>query len=223
MTNTRLVKIGIVIAMVAVVALGWLLLISPNMTAADTAHTQEQQVRSQNDAQRASLASLRTTASSIDSLRADLASKQQSIPSTPDTVDFYDEVYNLAGSTGVAVTSITSADVQPYGDADTGGSAAPAPTETPTSNPTPAPTEGAATGATPAAKSPGTTFSIAISIALTGTPDQVLAFSKAMQEGGRLFLVTGVTYAGGESSGATTGTLTGFLFVVGSPQSPAAK
>lgn len=235
MNNTRLVKIGLVIAMIAVVALGWLLIISPNISAGDAARAQRQQVQTQNDGLRASLASLQRTASSIGVLRAELASKQVSIPSTPDTVDFYDEVYNVAGGAGVTVSSITSADVQAYGAAANGssssGSTATAP-PAPSSSSSPAPTSSAApssgssSSATPGqsdSAAAGNTFSIAISIKLTGSPDQILAFSKRMQQGGRLFLVTGVNYTGGASQAAVTGSLTGYVFVVGSPQSSTAK
>ena len=84
------------------------------------------------------------------------------------------------------------------------------------------PAEGeATTSATPPsdAGTQGTTglYSIGISVAVEGSPEQVMAFSRLLQENKRIFLATQVTFDSG-GAGILGGTVSGHLFVLGSPQ-----
>jgi len=202
--------LGVTLVALAVVALGWVLGISPLLTQADLASSQAQAADSQNAAQQASLVKLKGQYDKLPELRAELEKLQLAVPETANLDDFLDQLQAIAQSTGVTITAFTAAEGTLYGGGTT-APAAPAPTATP------APGGAAATpttGATASASITDRLFSVPVTVAVQGTPEQVMAFTDASQKGIRFFLVTGDQFTGASSAAGGGGTLTGFVFVV---------
>ncbi len=215
MTGNRLWTVGMVVATIAVALLGWFLAISPVLTQAGAAETQAQGIVAQNAASDASTAALAAEFKKLPDKVNQLASLQSAAPESADLDDFLDQLQNLAAANGATITSFSAAEAVAYG-----GSA----NAVPATTPTPSASAAAGTGTTstgaagPAAVTGGSLagklFTVPITIALTGNADQVIAFSKAAQLGARFFLVTSVSFTGGNQAG---GTLTGYVFVVREP------
>ena len=202
--------LGVTLVALAVVALGWVLGISPLLTQADLASSQAQAADSQNAAQQASLVKLKGQYDKLPELRAELEKLQLAVPETANLDDFLDQLQAIAQSTGVTITAFTAAEGTLYGGGTT-APAAPAPTATP------APGGAAATpttGATASASITDRLFSVPVTVAVQGTPEQVMAFTDASQKGIRFFLVTGDQFTGAAAATGGGGTLTGFVFVV---------
>ncbi|MFP7762203.1 type 4a pilus biogenesis protein PilO [Marisediminicola sp. LYQ85] len=184
----RIWLIGASLLIVAIVALGWLLGISPQVTAADEARAEKEGVEQQNAAQEIALIQLRDQFENMDVLEDQLSELESQIPPRQDFDVFLDDIVGLASDAGVALTGFTASEALAYAS-EAEGDAAPA-------DPTVA-----ATG----------TFTIPITISLEGSPQQILDFTAAVQESTRLTLVTNVTFSSGDGA---AGTVTGHLFVV---------
>jgi hypothetical protein len=214
-TGNRLWMLGVALASVAVIALGWILGISPTLAQADLASSQAQAADSQNAVQQAALVKLKGQYDKLPELSAQLKQLQLAVPETANLDDFLDQLQAIAQSTGVSITTFTAAEGTLYGGG-TATAAAPAPTPTATATPAPGGTS-AASGTTAPAASAGITdrlFSVPVTVAVKGTPEQVMAFTDASQKGIRFFLVTGDQFTGATSPDGGGGTLTGFVFVV---------
>ncbi|MEO7123223.1 MAG: hypothetical protein ABI400_08940 [Lacisediminihabitans sp.] len=214
MSRNRIWMLGVALAAVVVVALGWLFGISPALTQADLATSQAQSADAQNTAQQIGLVRLKSQYDKLPELQADLAKLQAAVPNTANLDDFLDELQQLAQSTGVTITGFTASEAALFGGTD---AAPPAPT--PTATETPKPADASTPSGTPAAPVAvgvkGKLFSIPVTVAVKGSADQVMAFIDASQKGTRLFLVTTSGFTGSrENAGTDGGTLTGFVFVV---------
>lgn len=227
MNANRLWIIGSVAAMVAVIVLGWIVGVSPQLAAAASANVQRQAAQSQNAANEATLASLKKDYARIGDLKRQLAALKLSMPESTRFSAFIREISSAADATGASVTDITISDTQAYAPPAVTATAA---TSTPTPAPgaastsTPAPTSGSSATAAPTAapvaglpltdpKITATNFVvIPVSLSVTGSADQVLAFTGAMQKGSRLFLVDKYTSAGDNS--AHIASLAGFVYVL---------
>jgi hypothetical protein len=225
MTANRLWVIGLSAAIIAVLALGWFLLISPFLATAQLAADEAESVRNQNLAQQTALVSLKDQFDHLDELKAELGDLESVVPSDEDLLDFVDVISQTAAETGVVVQSYTASEALPWGSqtVTSGTAAAPAAaapaTPDPAATATATPTDGAATVPGPSAGIAGLEnklYTINVSIGVKGTPSQVLAFVDAMQLQDRYFLVTNVAFSGGASS-TPVGTLSGFLLVLNDP------
>lgn len=209
MTGNRVWMLGVTLAAIVIVALGWFFAISPAIAQADLANSQAQNADAQNAAQRIALVRLKNQYDNLPKLRAELDKLQVAVPETSKLDDFLDQLQLLAQSAGVSITGFTAAEATLYG----GGEAAAATPATPAP-----PADGAdASKATPKPDAGITDrlYTIPISVTVTGTPAQVMAFTDAAQKGGRFFLVTGDTFTGSRDHPEDDGgTLTGFVFVV---------
>lgn len=238
MTKNRL-HLVIALAIGAVVLVGGFFLgVQPQLASAASNREQQQSIDSTNDTYRAELARLAAQSAKLPAMRREAAALERSVPSSAETSAFYKEVDGVAASTGVTVSGITTSWAAAY---------TPPVTETPATTPTdaaspsaaatPSPTT-TATPSTPAVTAPVTdaqitasNFStIAISIDVTGSFEQALAFTSGVQNGERLFLVNdikstraettdgsatdGSTTGASAGSGATTWTLSGFIYVL---------
>ena len=225
MTGNRLWTLGSVVLIVAIVAMGWLLAISPMLTQADAARLQAQTIDAQNASQQVSTTKLAASFAKLPELEATLATLQKAIPEDADLDTFLDGMQKTADATGVVVNSYTAAEAVAYG----GGSITAAPAQpagaSPSPSPSPSPDSGStgsvapAVPADPAGALAGKLFTVPVTLGLKGSPEQVMAFTRAMQESSRFFLVTDVSFAGG--SGAT-GTVAGSLFVLRASAAPGA-
>lgn len=212
MTGNRMWMLGVALAAVVIVALGWLFAISPTLAQADLASAQADNTNAQNSAQRIALVRLKAQHDKLPELQADLAKLQVAIPETVNLDDFLDQLQDLAQATGVTLTTFTAAEATPYGGAEaaTQASAAASSSSSTTSN---ASKTGTASPAQDGVKS--RLYSIPISVSLKGSPEQVMAFTDASQKANRFFLVTSDDFTGSRDHPEDDGgTLTGFVFVV---------
>lgn len=214
--------LGVALASAAAIVLGWILGISPTLAQADLASSQAQAADSQNAVQQAALVKLKGQYDKLPELSAQLEKLQLAVPESANLDDFLDQLQEIAQSTGVSITSFVAAEGTLYG----GGTAAAPAATTPTPTPAPSGSSDAAGTAAPAASAGITNrlFSVPVTVAVKGTPEQVMAFTDASQKGIRFFLVTGDQFTGASSAEGGGGTLTGFVFVVhDAPKAVAAK
>jgi Tfp pilus assembly protein PilO len=221
MSANRIWVFGAAVVILAIVVLGWMLGISPKLAEADAASGDREAVEQQNDQQEAVLVVLREQFENLDDLKRQLKELQGELPDAPKVESFIEYATGVADSSGVVISNIKADEPVAYGY----DPAAPPP-PAPAPSATPAPTDGATadgTGAAavpttpaPAVVQPAALYSIGISIEVQGSPEQVMAFSKQLQDGKRIFLPTAVAFSSG-SAGVMGGTVTGYLFVLGSP------
>ena len=213
MIGNRLWTIGSAALVVVIVALGWFVAISPMLTQADAARLQARTIEAQNASQQESTAKLAASFAKLPELRTRLAALQDAIPESVDLDSFLDQAEKFAGETGVEIHSYAAAEAVAYG----GGTvvAPPTPNGSTPNGPTPdSPTPGtpaADVTANTAGALTGKLFTIPVTIGVSGSPDQVLAFSAALQQAARQFLVTDVSFA---ATTQQSGTVAGSLFVL---------
>jgi hypothetical protein len=211
---------GSVVA-VLVAAIAWLAFVHPELSKASSLRSQTDTVRTDNSTLRAKLGKLQKDSAKVATLRQSLAQAQAALPAGTGLDAFTRQVSAQAAAAHVKVASLTATAPVPVAAA-TSAAAAPADTATTSSAnatpSTPAPTS--ANGATVPASGQ---YSIAVTIAVSGTPAGDLAFLHALQTAGpRAVLVnsTQISSQVGGSGGAVT-TLSVQLQVFASPQ-PAA-
>ncbi|MDQ1582797.1 MAG: hypothetical protein QOF36_851 [Microbacteriaceae bacterium] len=235
MDRNRLWLIGLVAVMVAVVALGWLLGIQPQLAAAANADQQRATVQTQNAANETVLAKLKKDYGSIEELKQQLVSLRQSVPASADMSSFVTELDSLSAAHQITVKTITVSDAMPY-TPPAAPVPAPASTASPSATPTPAPTAAAPAAPTAPPAPPAVTNSkitaanfiaIPVQLSLVGTYSNVLDFVNGLQMGPRLFLVT--TFSTTASTDTTAGagavdaTVGGYVYVVVDPEAAAAQ
>lgn len=233
MTKNRM-HLVIALAIGAVVLVGGFFLgVQPQLASAAANREQQQSIDSTNDTYRAELARLAAQSAKLPAMQRQAAALGRSVPSSADTSSFYKEVNAVAASSGVTVSGITTSWAAAYTPpAAEPAAGTPTDSSTASAGSTPAATP-SATPSAPAAAAPVTNaqitasnFStIAISIDVTGSFEQALAFTSGVQNGERLFLVNDIKSARAETtdgsttdatagSGATTWTLSGFIYVL---------
>ncbi len=242
-------KLSLIVAGVAALALvvgGWFVGVQPQLAAGAAAAAQRSDIDDRNDTVRTEIARLERQYADFDSLKARLGSLSASIPSSTDTTPFIEELDQLAAANGVSIGSLTFGDAQTYvppAAPASGVAGSTTATGTPSPTASAAPSEGAtAIAAPPVVTSPlitsGNFVVIPVSVTVDGSDTQALAFTSGVQKGARLFLVnsigTGSTQGettgadassgavGGPSAapgGASTWTLSGFVFVLQRPAS----
>lgn len=226
MMNNRVWAIGVALGIGAIVLLGWFLGISPALTQGSAAAAQTQQVSDQNAVLRASGDKLKAQFAKLPQLNSQLTALQAEVPGSPALDGFLDQLQGLAQLSGVTISSFTAGEAVPYGGTAAAAAAVPllkptgTSTASPTPNPTPTPSAGVstATGTStvtqPSASLRGRLFTVPLTLGINGSKEQVMAFTNASQLNARFFLVTHVSLVGGSTPGASSGTLTGDVFVV---------
>lgn len=235
MTKNRL-QLVIALAIAAVLLVGGFFLgVQPQLAAAASNRTQQRSIEATNQTYRAELSRLAAQAGKLPAMRREAAALVASIPSSANTAAFYKEVGAIASNTGVTISGITTSYATAYTPPAAATGASGGTTSEPTGTTTPSPSA-SATAAAPSAVVPtgpapftdpkitAANFStIAVSIGITGSFDQALAFTKGVQSGRRLFLVDDVKSETADSSaldgsaaasGATSWTLSGFIYVL---------
>ena len=234
MDKNRLWIIGSVLLMAVVLSLGWFIGVAPQLAAVATADAQRAQVQTLNAQHQATLAQLKRDFAHLSVLKGQLADLSRSVPADSAMSAFVDEVNALAATTGVTVTGVSVADAKPYapvappaasGGATPTGTPSPSPSS-PAATPTPTPSPTAVAGMPPITSSEldSKNFSsLAITLDVAGSYDQVLSFVDGIQSGERLFLVSGITTEPGTGKGGTTApnptgaqkaTISGLVYVV---------
>jgi Tfp pilus assembly protein PilO len=226
-SKNRLNMMIAVVAMVVVAVGGFFLGVQPQLARAASDKDQQTSVDQTNTTNLGELDRLKKQSETLPSMKEQLAKLEKSMPSTASMSAFYDELNSVAGSTAVKVSSITTADAIAYtppasvSDTST-GSATASPSATPSA--TAAPTAAATPTIPQAETNPAITASnlsmIPVSVAVTGSFDQALAFVKGVQNGDRLFLVNAVSSTAsaaasdGSSASGTTWTFGGYVYVL---------
>jgi Tfp pilus assembly protein PilO len=209
-----------VVIMVAVLALGWIGLIAPQLAAATSSGIQIAAAQAESAAQSQVLAKLKADNANLSTLKKQLADLHTQIPADAQLDLFISQLNAIAQANGITLVGITNAVPLPY--ASTPAATAPTTPTAPTSTAAPVPTPAPATtpsAATPVAPTVATNnlYTLAVTISVGGTQDQILAFSKALQTGKRLFIITTMSFSGTGNVDPATGTLTGYIFIAPTP------
>jgi Tfp pilus assembly protein PilO len=229
--------IGTALLVVATVALGWTLGISPQLKAAATAAVETVSVNGQNVKNQADLEALKKQFSDIDSIRSELDTLNVALPRDPQLATFIRQINTLATQHSVTVQVITPAAPTVFASEEAAAEAPAADAADPaaaTADPATAPTDSAATpadtddGEAAAAEevaratanvTGGALVTIGMTIVVGGSYDAVLAFTQGLQQGDRLFMATGVSVAdSGDTATAGSapyvGTIDGLIYVI---------
>ncbi len=202
MTGTRIWALGTAVVIIAVLALGYLLGISPMLARLSAAELELANAEANNQVQLGTLQVMKAQFEDLEALEDELEVLRIAIPGAIDTDFIYSLLAGYQSATGTNVTGITTGEAQPYG----------APTDA----------EGSAEASAEAVASIPNLYTVPITITFTdNTAGQVLSFVAAMQRGPRLFLVTSVTGSGASEGGGNTSTVTAFMFVLADPSATA--
>lgn len=191
---------------VAVLALGWFLGISPKIDEINAADEQRATVEAQNKVHESKLAALKKEFLQLDSLKAELADAQESLPPGVELSTFLGELHGLESSSGVVLTTFSAGDGENYIPAPGTDTLSPLVTA-------------------------NNFIAIPISLTVEGTRPQVIAFMNDLQYGKRLFLViklslsqsTVVVSADQEPADPAEryeGSISGFVYVLVDPSMP---
>jgi Tfp pilus assembly protein PilO len=180
-----------VVLMVAVVSGGWLLAIQPALDSASAAETSRQHVRAQNDAMLAQLTVLEAAHGDLPALQEELGRLTASIPYTDDSSALLQSIEELARKAGVVVDGVTLADAQPYAAPQPveAGSAAAATVESADIVPGVTEPPNPLMPATDERITPANFVLVPVTVAVSGSFNEVLDFVEGVQTGSRLFLV----------------------------------
>lgn len=249
MNVNRLWTLGSAVTIIAVVLLGWVVGILPQLNHMGAADQSRARVQSENLMHKAELAALKEQYATLGELKTKLAGLQDALPATAEISDFLNQLSGFAADTGVQVAGLTVGDARGYAPAVTtaapsaasapspaASGATPAPTPAPTSTPASAPAPAAVAqapviapvDAADAARVDGANFiAIPIQISLTGDYQKTMDFISQLQSGTRLFLVTtlNVTNQPDPTTGAVgsnASTVGGFVYVLLDPTAKAA-
>jgi hypothetical protein len=208
---------------VALIALGWFVILSPLLDRVGELDAQRAQIEAQNEVERTLLAEMKAQYENLDELVAELEELRVSVPGDQDLRAFFDHVAAAAGDAGVVLNGVSVEGALPFvAAAVEGGVVAPPPAEETTAETT----EEAPVGSVIAAGDLGpppvastalisNLYVLPISMSITADVKQATAFLKILQGlEGRLILVDGVSMTLGTS---LTGEITGYIFVVHDP------
>lgn len=229
MNAQKLWIIGTAIVAVAVLVLGWFVGVQPQLAALAATDEQRRGVDAQNQATEQTVDRLAEAFEGLDALESERDALRESIPVTAAKSELLDQIDALADASGTTVTSVTTSELRTYTpppppvEADPDGEAtdaeAPAEGETPEPDAPAAPVE--PTGP-PVITDPLVTaenfYAMDVTVAVTGTNDQVLDFVEELQQGDRLFLLTQLQIGSDEETGLFTATSTGSVYVLVDPE-----
>ncbi|WP_426516255.1 hypothetical protein ACPPVQ_16725 [Diaminobutyricibacter sp. McL0618] len=235
MDKNRLLMIGAVLAIAIVGGLGYVLGVQPQLAAAQAADLQRSTIAAQNASTQDAITKMRADYGKLNELKAQLATLQTSIPSSPALDKLLSTVYLLASSTGATVTAFTPSDAVAYLPP---AAPAPAPAATGKAGSSPSPSATPAPSAAPAAptapqaptlkSNPLITaqnfVAIPVKIGIQAPDAAALAFLDKLQNGPRLFMVTSFSGGGGGAATASgtaslpTYTIGGYVYVLASPK-----
>lgn len=244
MNVNRLWTLGSAVTIIAVVLLGWVVGILPQLNHMGAADQSRARVQSENLMHEAELAALKEQYATLGELKTKLAGLQDALPATAEISDFLNQLNGFAADTGVQVAGLTVGDARGYAPAVTTAAPSAASAPSPGATPTPTPTSTPASAPAPAAVAPapviapvdaadaarvnGANFiAIPIQISLTGDYQKTMDFISQLQSGTRLFLVTtlNVTNQPDPTKGAVgsnASTVGGFVYVLLDPTAKAA-
>ncbi len=218
------------VGVLAVLAAGWFLLVSPKRSEAADLRQQASDQKQTNDESRNQLALLRSRAAQLPAEQAKLAAVAAKIPETPAQPELLRALVVAADGAGVELVSVTPGAVAPVAAAVT------APPATPPATTAPETTAGATPAPSAAVSGAGTLLAMPLTIVVAGGFFEVEQYLTALEDLPRALLVTGLTVAPGASPAQAPGstptsvddgrnlltTITGSVFVAAgaSPAAP---
>jgi hypothetical protein len=215
----RLVTLVGAIIGLALIALGWFVILSPQLDRAAQSDAQRAQIEAQNEVERAVLADMKAQYENLDELLEELEELRVSVPGEQDLRTFFDQIAAAAGTAGVVLNDVSVEGALPYVAAlAEGGVAVEAPVEETVEEEPVGRVSVAgdlAPPPVPSAALQSNLYVLPISMSITADVNQASAFLKILQGlDGRLILVDGVSMTLGTS---LTGEITGYIFVVHDP------
>ena len=212
MKTNRIWLLGTAIVVIAVLALGYLLGISPKLTELAAGEASLTTVTAQNAQEQAKLLSLREQFENIDELQDQLDELQAAIPADVSLPDFIRQLNELAATTQVRIDSITTGTPEAY--------------ITPA---VPGTMLDADRNVVPLPAAPASLITVNFSIKVSGPAGSIQNFTEGLQKGKRLFLARGlvinsVIAAATEDAEASTsyeGEIQGLAYVLEVPAAPA--
>ncbi|MFA0848746.1 type 4a pilus biogenesis protein PilO [Curtobacterium sp. WHRI 8282] len=216
MNRNRLSFVVALVAIGAVLAGAWFLGVQPQLAQAADNSSQQTDIDATNARNQAELARLQKASDALAETKTKLDALRASVPSTPSTDALLRELNGAATAAGVTVTSITVGDAKAY--EPVAGQASEEPAASASATPSAEPTPTAPTARTDAAINGSNFVVIPVTVAVQGSYDQALAFTKAVQSGQRLFLVTGIASTSSDSGAspmdAQAWSLSGSVYVL---------
>jgi Tfp pilus assembly protein PilO len=208
--GNRIWQIGTAIVIVVVVALGWVLGISPKVAEISKSDADTRSVQAQNAIHQQELEALKKLAANKESILAELAGLETSIPSGLDIQNLLIQLNGMASANSTSIQNISTDSPFLYAPDD------------------------AASVVPTATADPNNFVLVPISIRVTGGYQALLNFVDGLQNGQRLILVNGLVIAGksgkpsvdvngNEVPGSKTyeAVIDGFIFVLVDPNAPA--
>lgn len=211
MNRSRLWIIGSVLVIMALIALGWFVGISPKLTEANQADTERQSIETVNAAHAATLAKLEVLDEQLPDLEETLAELRKALPDDAAISTLLGQLNSIAEQNGVQLTSFTAeapaefaaAVPQPV-SSDPGGTNPAAETEPTAAVP--------AAAVAPVSAGSSEFITIPVNVTITGAALGVAGFIESLQFGDRLVLVTDLQITTDASGG--TSSIDGFIYVL---------
>lgn len=170
----RIWTFAAVLAIIAILGLGWLLGVSPQLTAANTADNERVQVDAQNQQAQVALLQLQADAERLPELEARFDELSAEFPSSVEYERVIEELFGEVGSAGLVLTSLTIDEPTIFDPDGTGIGD---------------------DGTIPA----GTLLEVVTRVQVQGGVDGMLAFVQSLQESARFAVVDSVSFSGGET------------------------
>jgi Tfp pilus assembly protein PilO len=188
-------KIVGALALLLVVALGWLLVVGPKTAALSDTRAQITSVRDQNDTLAIQLISLKRQAQQLDDVRRTARAVALKFPPTADQPGVFKEITAAASDAGIGAHGLTSITPTPpvVGGAD--------------------PATGVQLDAPPAGLARQT-----VAVAVTGSYDQMQRLLENLEQMPRAYLINSVAVSG--DAGKFTTTISGDMFVMAPVEDP---
>jgi len=168
-TNNRLWIIGSMALVLAIIAMGWFLGVSPKLSEAASASDQRTAAEAQNLTQEREVAKIKKQYERLPELQAELATVRAAVPSGGAMSALLDELHSLEQQNNVTLTDFTAGDAQPY---------------------TPVESTSPRLVTTNSLVTAENFVAIDVSVSVTGDESRVMNFINGLQTGSRLFLVT---------------------------------
>lgn len=222
MNRVRLTYLAATILSLGILAIGYVLGISPLLTSAGSAALERVSIETTNESLSQRLIELEQAQRDIGTHTTTLGALREKVPASGEYDAYIDQLSALAAATGVTLQKITFGDAVPFGAAT--APVAPAPSEGEATPATPVPTDPAATPAptepiAPAGAAAGQLLSLPVQVGVVGLGESVRAFTDALQQGGRYTLVTKVSLTSDEGAGdvlaaESTAVIDGFIWAL---------
>jgi Tfp pilus assembly protein PilO len=221
MDRDRLLTISLSGAIVVVLALGWVVGVSPVLAQAASADAERSALAASNQASQASIAVLKTKFAGIDKLTQELDVLNDSMPADANIPIFLRELDTLSNQNSVGLTNVLVSEATRYVppvDTTEAATGSPGSTATPTPSPSPSPSSTTPTEPVVPAGAAGRLVLIPVKITVSGTYDDIMAFVGGLQTGPRLYLISTLAVTGTVDEPADyVGDLTGFVYALPLP------